>query len=93
MYEINFETEDYKELNVHFDVEELKAHEPGFCRSSEGLRYCCHENAFHSIRNFLDGEITGNQFDRDMQMEEYQKIAANNDGSCGANIHEFMSRL
>ncbi len=93
LYEINFETEDYKELNVHFDVEELKAHEPGFCRSSEGLRYCCHENAFHSIRNFLDGEITGNQFDRDMQMEEYQKIAANNDGSCGANIHEFMSRL
>ena len=93
LYEVNFETNDYLELDVNFNIDELKAHEPGFCLSSEGLRYCCYENSFNSIRNFLDGKITGNQFDRNRQMIEYREIAANNDGTCGAKIHEFMETL
>lgn len=93
LYEINLGTNDYTELDIQFDLEELKVHEPGFCLSSEGLRYCCYENSFNSIRNFLDGEITGNQFDRNRQIKEYREIAANNDGTCGAKIHEFMENL
>lgn len=93
LYEINFETNGCIELDVHFDVEELKKHEPGFCRSSEWLRYCCYENSFNSIKNFLDGEVSGKQFDRRRQIEEYKEIASNNDGTCGIKIHEFISRL
>lgn len=93
LYKINLGTNDYTEIEIHFDVDELKAHEPGFCHSSEGLRYCCNENAFNSIRNFLDDSIKGNRFDEDQQKAAYKEIASNNDGTCGVKVHEFMSRL
>lgn len=93
LYEINLSNNDCREIEIHFDVEELKAHEPGFCYSAEVLRYCCHENAFNSIRDFLDGRITGEPFDRNRQIEAYQAIASNNDGTCGAKVHEFMCKF
>ncbi len=93
MYEINLNNNECKELKVQFDIEELKAHEPGFCYYSEQLRYCCYENSFNSIRSFLNGEILGNPFDRDRQIEVYKEVAVNNDGTCGDKIHEFMSKL
>ncbi len=93
LYEINFKTNVCSELEVHFDMNELIKHEPGFCYHSEGLRYCCCENSFNSIRNFLDGTITGNLFDREKQIEAYKAIASNNDGTCGIKIHEFMRNL
>ncbi len=93
LYEVDLAADQCKELKVEFNVTELKAHEPGFCCSSKWLRYCCHENAFNSLRDFLDGAITGNSFDRDMQIKKYGEIAANNDGTCGAKVHEFVRRL
>lgn len=93
LYEINLNNNDCREIEIHFDVEELKAHESGFCYSSEQLRYCCHENSFNSISNFLDGKITGEPFDRNKQVEAYKAIASNNDGTCGAKVHEFMCKL
>lgn len=90
LYEINLKNNDCRELEVRFDIEELKAHEAGFCYSSEHLRYCCYENYFNSIRGFLDERITGGQFDRNRQIEAYKEIAANNDGTCGVKIHEFI---
>ena len=93
LYEINLQTNSCAERSIFFDREELKAHEPGFCCSSEWLRYCCHENAFNSIRNFLDGTIIGESFDRNKQIAKYEEIAANSDGTCGVRIHEFMSKL
>ncbi len=93
LYEINLRTNDCFELEVCFDMDELKAHEPGFCLSSKGLRYCCHENSFNSIRNFLDNNITGNLFERNKQIEAYKEIVSNYDGTCGKRIHEFMRKL
>ena len=78
---------------MNFDVNELKEHEPGFCYFSQWLRYCCHENAFNSIRDFLEGNISGNQFEKDLQIEAYKAVASNSNGDCGVKIHEFMSRL
>lgn len=92
MYEINLSNKECKELEICFDLEELKAHEPGFCYYSEQLRYCCCENSFNSIRSFLDGATVGNPFDWDRQIEAYKEIAWNNDGTCGIKIHEFMSK-
>lgn len=93
LYEINLINNDCKELEIRFDVEELKVHEPGFCYYSEQLRYCCRENSFNSIQDFLYGTILGNPFDRDRQVEAYKEVAVNNDGTCGDKIHEFMSKL
>lgn len=90
MYEINPTTGECVELKAHFDVRELKDHEPGFCRHSRSLRYCCRENAFNSMKDFLDNDITGNPFSREQQMEAYREIAANNDGTCGLKIHEYI---
>lgn len=93
IYEINFKTEECSEMKIHFDVDELKKHERGFCRYSETLRYCCCENSFNSIRRFLDRDILGNPFDRDRQIEAYREIASNYDGTCGTKVHEFVSAL
>lgn len=92
LYEINLTNNDCKELEICFDVDELKAHDPGFCYYSEQLRYCCHENSFNTICNFLDGKLCGNPFDRNRQMEEYKKVSWNNDGTCGVKIHDFLCK-
>ena len=90
LYRVNIETDEYEEIPIRFDVEELRAHEKGFCEESEWQQYCCPENCFNSLENLLDGNITGNQFDRDRQIRNFEKIAANPDGSCGKKVYEFI---
>lgn len=90
LYRINLETEEYREVAVEFDREELEANEPGFWEDSEWLQYACNENAFNSLTDFLGGRITGSEFDRERQVRAYSKIAANNDGSCGEKTHGFI---
>lgn len=82
-----------EEIEVKFNTDDLKHHEDGFCNCSQWLRYCCVENAFNSLNNFLDGNIIGKQFDRDKQTRSYGEISANNDGSCGIKVHEFIGSL
>lgn len=78
------------EIEIKFRPDELKQHEDGFNDCSQWLKYCCCENAFNSLKDFLDGNITGKQFDREKQMKSYGEIAVNNDGSCGEKVHEFI---
>ena len=77
-------------MEIKFSVDELKEHEPGFCEDSEWLRYCCRENAFNSLTDLLDGNITGDKFDKSRQLEAYQEIVANYDGRCGEKLHEYV---
>ncbi len=93
LYDINPETDACKEISVKFDLDELKANEHGFGEYSEWIGYICLENAFNSLTNFLDGKIRGKKFDRVTQIATYQKIAANNDGSCGEKVHKFIKDL
>ncbi len=90
VYEIDMDTREYTEIDVVFDQEELRNHESGFCEISEWLRYAGLENAFNSLPNFLDGNISGNLFDRERQIRAYGEIAANYDGTSGEKIHSFM---
>lgn len=90
LYDLNFNTGESREIKIKFDVDELKKNEPGFCEYSEWLKYVCMENAFNSLKNFLDGNITGKQFDRDKQLRAYEEVAANYDGSCGQKVHDFI---
>ncbi len=89
LYEIDIETKEYREIETGFDYEELKAREPGFDMESEWLQYCLNENAFNSLKDFLDGQITGKRFDREKQIAAFAKINANTDGTCGRAVYEF----
>ncbi len=93
LYVINLETYASKEIVIRFDKEEMKNHEPGFCKYSEQMKYVCAENAFNSLGNFLDGKITGGQFDQQMQLAAYRETASNCDGSCGEKIYGFIKAL
>lgn len=93
LYNIDFQSNQYEEIAIKFNVDELKEHEPGFSRDSVSVRYCCRENAFNSLKNFLDGNIVGNQFDIVSQKEAYGEIVANSDGGCGEKLHKFISEL
>ena len=86
-------TNECLEIKVHFDIDELKMHEPGFCHSSGGIRYCCNENSFNSINDFLNDTITGNQFNKNQQIDFYKEIASNHGGNCGIEVHKYMNKL
>ena len=79
-----------KEVEIEFDYEDLIAHEPGFMEESEWMQYSLSENAFNSLKDFLDGKITGNQYNREKQLEAFSKINANTDGTCGKTIYEYI---
>jgi len=56
---------------------------------SEWMQYCLNENAFNSLRDFLDGNITGEPFDRKRQIKAFSKINADTEGICGQNVYRF----
>ena len=90
LYDFDIEKGKLNEIEIKFNVDELKQHEDGFNDCSQWLKYCCCENAFNSLRDFLDGNITGKQFDKEKQIRSYEEIAANNDGSCGQKVHDYI---
>ena len=57
---------------------------------SQWLQYCLNENAFNSLKDMLDGNLTGNPFDKDRQIKAFSKINAATDGNCGERIHWFI---
>lgn len=93
LYDVNINTKECSEIKIIFDVEELKAHEPGFMENSEWMQYCLMENAFNSLKDLLDGAVMGRPFDRERQIKAYGKINTNVDGTCGETIHRFMEHL
>lgn len=92
LYDFDIEKNSFREIAVKFDVDELRQHEGGFGDCSQWTKYCCCESAFNSLKDFLDGNITGKQFDREKQLRSYGEIAVNNDGSCGQKVHAFIGR-
>lgn len=92
LYDVNPDSREYQEVEVAFDVEELRAHNAGFCENSDWLKYACEENFFNSLKHFLDGDICGESFDKERQLKAYREITANYDGSCGEKVHRFVCR-
>lgn len=90
LYDFDIRNNKLSEIEIRFDVDELKQHEDGFNDFSQWLKYCCCESAFNSLKDFLDGNITGRHFDIEKQKKSYAEIAANNDGSCGQKVHKFI---
>lgn len=90
LYDVDIDTGICEEIEIEFDYEELKNHEPGFMEESEWLQYALMENAFNSLKDFLDGRITGNAFDKERQIKAFSKINADTEGTCGEKIHRFV---
>lgn len=92
LYEVNVETNKCREINVQFDAEEVWKHEARFGRYSDKLQYVCTETPFVNLSSFLNRNIADLQFSKDMQLEKIKEISANNNGTCGKKIHEFVVR-
>lgn len=90
LYSINIDTKEYKEIEISFDYNDLKEHEPGFMEESEWVQYGLNENALNSLKDFLDDNVTGNQFDMEKQRKAFAKINADMDGKCGKRIFCFI---
>ena len=91
LYEVELGESTYREIPIVYDREELEAHEPGFCEWSEWFPYAANENAFKSLRDFLDGTMVGAAFDKERQLKAFDAVTANHDGTCGENIHRFVA--
>ena len=71
---VNIIANEYEEISITFDYEQLIAHVPGFCRKSEWLQYGCYEDAFNSIQNLLDDSITGCSYNRQKDNLKYLSL-------------------
>ncbi len=91
LYHVDLSTKEFKEIEIDFDYADLVANEPGFMEESEWVQYCLNENAFNSLKDLLDDNITGHPFDRERQLRAFAKINANTEGTCGKNVHEFIT--
>jgi len=92
LYRINLETREYEEIEIEFDRKNLLEQEPGFAEDSEWIRYCLWESAFNSLKDFLDGNITGRPFSREKQLQAFSAVNANTEGTCGRQVYEFIRK-
>ena len=90
LYDVDLESQKAKEIEIVFDKEDLEKNESGFCECSEWVQYACEENAVNSLEDFLNGTLKGKPHSKEKQLAAYGKIAANNDGTCGEKIHQFI---
>lgn len=93
LYDVNLETNEYKEIPVIYDKAELEAHVSGFMDVSDWLMYCCEETSFHTLTDFLNGDISGNGFEKEKQIRSYEGINASCDGDCGVKVHVGVKEM
>ena len=91
LYEVGFSEGISREIPIVYDMDELVEHDPGFCEPSEWFPYAANENAFNSLRDFLDGTMTGEPFDEERQLKAFETVTVNHDGTCGESIHRFVA--
>lgn len=92
LYKVNLANGEYSEIAIEFNADELKRQEPGFHKNSEWLQYACEENVFNTLPAYLEGNVIGDAFDREKQIEAFQEIAVNSDGTCGEKVHKFVCK-
>lgn len=90
IYDVDIITEEVKEVTISFNKEELKCHEPGFMETSQWMQYSCYENSFNSLKDFLDNNITGNQFEAQKQIDSFSQINMSINGDCGEKVYQFI---
>jgi hypothetical protein len=93
-YHFDIHAEKFSPLEQDSVIEEaeIRKYVPGFCEMSEYDAYGCWEDAFNSLKDFIDGNISGRQFDKERQLAAYSKIVANPDGTSGEKIYRFVQQ-
>ncbi len=89
LYRVDVATKACQEVPLHFDREEVRAHDAGFDRLTEWLQYGCEENALHTLPELLDGRLPGKPYDADAERAAYDESAANV-GTCGEKIYAWL---
>lgn len=91
-YDFDFATEEFTiaKNDAIIDENEMRDHISGFGKISDQNVYGCEENAFNSLKDLLDDNISGEKFDPKKQFEAYSEVAANLDGSAGKKIYKFI---
>lgn len=92
LYDIDLHTKEIREVDMHFDRDDVYRHANGYGKESQWLQYCCVENVFNSIADELDGTIHGEAFDKDRQVRGYAQINASPDGDCGDKIYRYVTK-
>lgn len=90
LIDVDLETGECINIEVKFDKKELESHESGFSKCDEWLQYCCRENALNSLNQFLTDSCVGNKFSKKEQVQAYETVVSNPDGSCGEKVHEYV---
>ena len=81
-----------EECEISFDEKNVRAHVRGFGADSQWMRYCCREDAFHSLQDLLDGTLCGAPFDKVQQVKAFAKINASVNGDCGKKVYQFVTQ-
>ena len=92
LYRVDVATKACQEVPLHFDLEEVRAHDAGFDRLTEWLQYGCEENALHTLPELLDGRLPGKPYDADAERAAYGESAANV-GTCGEKIYAWLRHV
>mgnify|MGYP002677519918 CR=1 FL=1 len=91
-YEVDFASDSVEECEISFDEMNVRAHVRGFGADSQWMRYCCREDAFHSLQDLLDQTLCGAPFDKVQQVKAFAKINASVDGDCGKKVYQFVTQ-
>ena len=83
-------TLEYRDMNISFSEDDVFAHVPGFAKKTQWLQYCCCEDVFNSLQNLLDGTIKGSQHNVKEQIEAFQSINADTEGTCGEKVYKKL---
>ena len=89
LYRVDVATKACQEVPLHFDLEEVRAHDADFDRLTEWLQYGCEENALHTLPELLDGRLPGKPYDANAERAAYGESAANV-GTCGEKIYAWL---
>lgn len=90
-YRIDLKSEKVEEVQSMFLLVELYENVHGFAPQSQWMRYCCYEDAFHTLKDFLEGTLPGEAFSSKKQLEEFANINASIHGDCGKKVYEFIN--
>lgn len=90
-YQIDLENKKMENISPLFIADEVYEHVHGFTSQSQWMRYGCCEDAFHTLKDFLDGTLPGEAFSSKKQLEEFANINASIHGDCGKKVYEFIN--
>jgi hypothetical protein len=90
-YDIDLDTKQISLVDMEYDYNDVADNICGFSLDSDWNMYNCCENAFNSLDDLINNNITGNQHSRERQIEAYMSINASPDGDCGKKVYRYLN--